>query len=551
MKKIPSLSVSFLNLKIHKDAMLRTLTFIALLVFLSPSVSFAQEGESAAEPQEEKVIASGNMQRADNLFFDENYKEARLEYELVLEKRPEDTRVNYNLGLCYLNSDYEKVKAIPYFEKVVFYDDEAATVHYLMGKAYQADMRFDRAIEQFNLFIEYSSAGDDFTIEDAEVEIEYCENAYQLIKFPKSCTYENLGEHINSPYPDYFPYVTIDESFLVYTSKRDDGSKKLPDGTFASNIYYSNVVDGDYSDGVHMPGAANDPGESEVVIGMALDGKNMLLMKGLERITGDIFEAEFANGSLENVAKLGERINSPKSREIAASYGEDRNSIFFVSDREGGYGGTDIWIVKKLPTGVWGKPYNAGDGVNTERDEDFPNLSPDGKSLFFSSKGHFSMGGFDIFESKWDLDSNKFSAPRNLGYPVNSVDDDMNYRQSMSGRYGYISALRPEGFGDYDIYRLTIADVDPEFSVLRGVLSTDNGSLDNSAITVNGVRGTEFLGTYTPNQSSQRFVVILPPGEFDVLVTADGKKPVAFEVKILGKSSFQPEIVRDINMEDE
>ena len=324
--------------------MLRQLTALLTMSLLLSNLALGQNEDETDAPEEvfmtdiieKKIIPTGNIQRADRLFFDENYKEALDEYLLVLERDPEDIKVNYNAGLCLLNSDYDKIKSLPYFQKVVFYDDEAATVYYLIGKAYQSDMRFDRAIENFNKYIEYYSSIDEFSVEEAEIEIEYCENAYQLIKFPRECVYENLGEHINSPYPDYFPFVTMDESFVVFTSKRDDGSTKLPDGTFSNNIYYSKVENGEYTDAVHMPEADNKPSESEVVIGMANDGKNMLLMKGEEGISGDIYEADFANDQLENLVPLGPRINSEDSREIAATYGTDRDPVYFGSDRDGG-----------------------------------------------------------------------------------------------------------------------------------------------------------------------------------------------------------------------
>lgn len=527
---------------------------VILLLFLTPTLLLAQEdnGDAIADADAEEVQPSGDEGRADRLFFNENYKEALREYLMVLEEKPEDTKINYNTGLCYLNSDFEKIKAVPFFEKVVFYDEEAATVYYLIGKAYQSDLQFDRAIDMFNRYIEYYSIGAEFSVEEAEMEIEYCENAYELMKFPVSCTYENLGPEINSEYPDYFPFVTIDESFLVYTTKRDDGSEKLPDGTYSSNIYYTKVVDGEYAPAIHMPGADNEPGESEVVVGMSLDGTGVLLMKGLESVSGDIYEADFSSDHLENLDALSDKVNS-RWREIAATYGQDRNTIYFVSDRPGGYGGTDIWVVKKLPTLKWGVPFNAGPHINTERDEDFPNLSPDGQFLYFSSKGHFSMGGYDIFRAKWDSDSNMFVGPRNLGYPVNSVDDDMNYRVSKSGRYGYISALREDGYGDYDIYRLTISEIDAEISVLRGVLSSTNEGipLEGASITVSDLASGELYGIYAPNPSSMRYVVALEPGEYDVLITAEGFEPASFEVKILGKSSFQSEIIRDLKLNPE
>ncbi|MEX2596749.1 MAG: hypothetical protein WEC59_07450 [Salibacteraceae bacterium] len=516
---------------------------LALLLFIFVAVI------TSAHAQEEEEVFQADESTADEYFFNENYSAALTHYISLLEEDPENLKYNYNTGLCYLNSDFEKIKSIPYFEKVVFYDEEASTVYFLMGKAYQSDFQFDRAIDMFNNFIEFYSMGGEFLVEDAETEIEYCENAYELTKFPKEVLYENLGPQINSSFPDYFPFVTIDESFIAYTSKRDDGSKKLPDGTFASNIYYSRVAEGEYTGAMPMPGADNDPAESEVVVGMSGTGDKLLLMKGLEGISGDILEGEFDGERLGNIKELDKKINS-KFREIAATYANDgTNTIYFVSDRPGGYGGTDIWVIKKLPTGAWGVPFNAGPDINTERDEDFPNVSPDGNYLFFSSKGHFSMGGFDIFKAKWNIDSTRFMNPRNLGYPINSVDDDMNYRLSRSGRYGYMSALREDGYGDYDIYRITIKEVESEYSVLRGTITSADPNFDVSSadITVTDFETGDLFGVYTPNPNSMRYVIILPPGEFEVLVDSPGFEPVSFEVKILGKSSFQPEI--DHNLE--
>lgn len=520
---------------------MRKLTLYLTLLFLSSTFyAVAQEESAGFTPSESQ---------ADEFFFNENYKEALRHYSELLIEDPENLKYNYNAGLCYLNSDFEKIKSIPFFEKVIFYEEEASTVYYLMGKAYQSDFQFDRAIDMFNNFIQFYSLGAEFSVEDAETEIEYCENAYELMKFPKEVKWENLGPQINSPYPDYFPFVNLDESFIAYTSKRDDGSQKLPDGTYASNIYYTRVVEGEFAPAIPVPGADNDPAESEVIIGMSGSGDRMLLMKGLESISGDIYEGEFTDDRLQNIQALDKQVNS-KFREIAATYSSDGNTIYFVSDRPGGYGGTDIWIIKRLPTGKWGVPFNAGADINTERDEDFPNVSPDGEYLFFSSKGHFSMGGFDIFKAKWDADSNRYLNPRNLGYPINSVDDDMNYRLSRTGRYGYISALREDGYGDYDIYRITIKEVESEYSVLRGIISSADRGLEVSGadITVTNLEDGELFGVYTPNPNTMRYVIILPPGEFEVYVDSPGFEPVSFEVKILGKSSFQPEIQQDLQL---
>lgn len=546
--------MAFLNLSTQIQPM-RT-TFLLLLFITAASITgFTQTDTvdtNSAEDElitDRKAISRGSEDKADRLFFDENYEDALEEYLLLLQSRPEDTKLNFNAGLCYLNSDFEKIKAIPHFERVIFYEPEESNVFYLMGKAYQFDYQFDRAIDMFNRALQfYSSQSTDFTEEDAEREIEYCENAYELMKFPVGCTFENLGKNINSEYPDYFPFVTVDEQFMVFTTKRDDGSSIMPDGTYASNIYYSRVQDGEFGSAVKMPGADNDPQESEVVVGMSGEGKTMLLMKGIQNVSGDIYIADFEDDQLQNIEEATEQINS-RFLELAASINADGDVIYFVSDRPGGYGGTDIWATKKLPTGAWGVPFNLGPEVNTELDEDFPNVSPDGQSLYFSSKGHFSMGGFDIFKAKFNSDSNRFEAPRNIGYPINSVDDDMNYRVSRTGRYGYMSALREDGYGDYDIYRVTINEVEAEYTVIKGIVSSSDprNEVEDVLITVTELNG-ELVGYYYPNPANMRYVIILPPGEFDVTVTADGFESVAFEVKVLGKSSFKSEIDRDLSL---
>lgn len=510
-----------------------------VLIFALSATALAQE------PTEEE---KATIAQADEYFFNRNYKAARELYTKLLEKYPEDTKVNYNLGLCYLNSDFEKIESVPYFQKVLFYEPEEPNLYYLIGKAYQYDHQFDRAIDMFNSFKEYYGSYADFTLQDADDQIMYCENAYQLLKFPVNCTYENLGPSINSKYPDYFPFVTTDERFLMFNTKRDDGSSLQRDGTYASNIYFTKVVDGEFAPAVPVPGPVNKPAGNEVVIGMSGDGSKVLLMEGLDGVSGDILEADFVNGELTAPTVFSDRINT-KYREIAASISADGNTIYFTSDRPDGYGGTDIWVTKKLPTGAWGVPFNLGPHVNTEFDEDFPNISPDGEHLYFSSKGHFSMGGYDIFKSKWNADSNRFDNPRNIGYPINSVGDDMNYRASRTGRYGYISALRPEGFGDYDIYRLTINEVEPEFSVIKGVVSSADPKMevDAPSITVTNIQTGE-IGLYAPNPRTMRYIIILAPGEYEVIIEADGFQAMSYEVKVLGKSSFQAEVDQDVVM---
>jgi len=192
---------------------------------------------------------------------------------------------------------------------------------------------------------------------------------------------------------------------------------------------------------------------------------------------------------------------------------------------------------------------NAGKGVNTPFDEDFPNISPDGKVLYFSSKGHTSMGGYDIFKSNFDEKNNTFLSPKNIGYPINTTDDDMNFRISKNGKYGYIASAKAGGYGDLDIYRVTFNDVESDYSVVIGGLSSKDGSEINYAdafISVNDNITKQLVGNYLPNPATGRFVVILPPGKYQMNIEVPGYRMITKNIEVFDKSSYQAEINMNI-----
>ncbi len=271
---------------------------------------------------------------------------------------------------------------------------------------------------------------------------------------------------------------------------------------------------------------------------------------------GDIYiTSTDKNRSFKTAEKLEENINSSKAEEIAACISVDGNTLYFASTREGGFGGTDLYFSKKLPNGTWGPAQNLGKEINTPFDEDFPNLSADGKVLYFSSNGHTTMGGYDIFKAELNTATNQFTNPKNIGYPINTPEDNYNFRVSSNGRYGYISALRDGGLGDLDIYRVTFNEIEPEYSVMNGnVASADSTQKLNYAdvfITVTDTKTQEIVGNYLPNPNSGRYVMVLSPGTYEVSIEANGFVPVTEKVTILDKSSFKFEISKDISLKPE
>jgi WD40-like Beta Propeller Repeat len=505
---------------------------------------------SFAQTQPKKKQAVGDSKAADESFRSGNFEAALDEYLILVKKDPASEKYNYRIGVCYINTDIDKAKAIPYLEKIrQTGSEEEAT--YLLARAYQYSLRFQDAI---TLFEEYKHAGKGSSAnrKDADLQVQYCINAKELVKFPVNVSFENLGKNINSEYPDYFPFVPSDESFIIFNTKRPEpGGAPNPDGSWGANIYFSKVKEGEFAKAKPLGRVINSQAGDEEAVGLSGSGDFLLVYFDNMQGSGDIYlsKADKSRNFKEPVL-LDDEINSLQGQEIAASITADGNVIFFASTRSGGLGGSDLYVCRRLPNGKWGPAQNLGDEINTPQNEDFPNISPDGQTLYFSSMGHTSMGGYDIFAAKWDESQKKFRDAKNIGFPINTPEDDMNFRVSATGKYGYLSARRKEGFGDMDIYRVNFLDVEPEYTVILGkaVSASPAKPVDSAhvSISVTQMNSPVEFGNYLPNPNTGRYIMILPPGKFTISVSVPGYRPYSETVQIFDKSSFKALIEKNI-----
>ncbi|MFZ5552379.1 MAG: hypothetical protein ACOZCO_04630 [Bacteroidota bacterium] len=491
-----------------------------------------------------------DKKKAASLFEAGDFEAAMEEYQLLLDKEPENSMYSYRLGICYLNTNLDKTRAIPYLEKAVAAADADPNSLYLLGRAYHFSYKFDKAIECFNKF-QKGGKGTPENLQDAAKQIEYCQNALELMKFPVNVKFENLGSGVNSKYPDYYPFVPLDESFLLFTSRRNDGSNARPNGSFYSNVYISKTVKGKFE--IAKPvSALNTKEEDEAIVGLSNSGQVAILYTENLEGAGDLFSVQKSADGFSGKVLLDKEINT-KYEEIAASISADSNEIYFASNMPDGFGGIDIYVSRKLPNGKWSTAQNLGPSVNTPMDEDFPSISPDGKTLFFSSKGHAGMGGYDIFKAEFDNEKMRFMQVRNVGFPINTPEDDMNLRMDESGKYGYISALRSEGLGDLDIYRVNFLDNEPRYTLYTGTIKTTDAAkpIDGISILISDAELGELYGEYLPNPNSMRYVIILPPGKFRLDVEAEGFKSHMEVIEVLDKNEYRFEIKKDIQLEPE
>ena len=483
---------------------------------------------------------------AKKMFNDGNYFQALDEYDLLLQTDSSNKEWLHHLAVCYLNTNGDKSRAVPLLEKLLLEVNPKPVILYLMGRAYHYDYNFTSAIEYLEMYIR-SSSTNKALISSCNEHIEYCINAKELMKYPVDVSFENLGKNINSSFDDYYPFVNEDESYIQFNSKRNEFSIEETSGQFKSNVYISNVSLGKYQKAKLLSKKVNSEAEVEEIVGMNSTGSQSIIYKEDFILGGELFLAEFNQKSITGIRRLGQTINS-KHAEIAACISDDNQKLFFASDRPGGYGGVDLYLCQRLPNGKWSEPNNLGPYVNTNMDEDFPSISADGKTLYFSSKGHSSMGGYDIFKAKWDVKKNKFSFIQNMGYPINTPEDNLNFRLASDDRFAYVSAVRKEGFGGLDIYRIKFNSVEPKYSVIKGLVSTDKVTDSRVDISITDADTYEIYGEYTPNDITNRYIIILPPGKYFIDIDAEGFNSISEEIEIFDKTSFKPEINKNIHL---
>lgn len=481
----------------------------------------------------------------DEHFRYKNYLAAIKSLEKFLKKEPNNPDYNYKMGICYLNTNIDKTAAIPYLEKANKAAKVTPDMVLNLGRAYQHGLRFDDAIKAFT---KYKTMVGEKEKAEADRYIEQCNLGKEMIKYPLDVTFENLGPNINSEFPDYYPFVPPDESFFVFTSRRKGGTSVMEyDGYYSSDIFISHEVNGQFDKAKNI-GPQINTGLDEEVVGISIDGNKIFVYIDHIKEVGEIYLAERKGKNFGARVKLGKAVNS-ESLETSATMNTEGDVLFFASNRPGGLGGTDIWMSRKLPNGDWGEPQNLGPSVNTPYNEDFPNMLPDGKTLYFASQGHKGLGGYDIFSSIYDAEKNTWTKPRNIGYPINNPADNMTIFFSQNMKYAYVSDVREGGLGDMDIYRVNFNNRDDRQTIVKGVIASADGikAVKDASVSLIELSSQDEFGSYTPN-SKNKYVMAIPPGKYKVVITADGFNTYTEDITILGKKSFQELINKDFKL---
>ncbi len=457
---------------------------------------------------------------AESFFLFEEYAEALPLYLQIHRQDPDNDNVNFKIGVCFVNSPYEKDKSIHYLElaakdisqkyKVNSFKERSAPPEALfyLGTAYRINNQLDKAKDCYTKFLNVLDP-EVFDTALVKGQIAACDAAAALMKKPIDFDRQDLSPEINTRFAESHPVLSGDETKMAYTEELQ----------FYDAIFFTEKVNGKWSTPRNIVPELGVDGDVYPT-SLSYDGTEMFIYRN-DQFIGNLYHSKLVKGKWTPLQKLNENINT-KYWESHASMTRDGKSLYFSSNRKEGYGGLDIYRSNRQANGNWGPAVNLGPSINTAYNDDTPFITGDGSRLYFSSYGHYNMGGYDNFVSKRKSDGS-WAEPVNLGYPLNTTDDDQFLFPIKDGQVAYYSRYSPGGQGRFDIYRYEIysADFPREFPI-TGLLKYMGEAADSSLVTISVVNtlSGDTVATLNPNNAGD-FHFSVPAGRYNMIVNSD------------------------------
>ncbi len=486
------------------------------------------------------------------IFNDENYRGALKIYRDLYKSNPEHAMLNLRMGQCYTELKMMD-SALIHLKKAVELDSTIKKeANLLLGQAYHYKGEIDKALDYFYKYkskLSPKQAEKDYV----NVLIQQCLTAKDLMSKPVQIKVENLGPSINSVYVDACPSITADGKTLIFTSRRLEnvgGKYDYEAECYYDDIYISkwNEIKKDWEPAVNIGSPINTE-HHDANTSISPDGNTIFIYKNIPGITqsGDIYySTKGPNGEWTEPKPIINKYINTSYFESSACVTADGNTMFFVSEREkDGYGHGDIYMVKREGNS-WGIPVNLGPTINTPYDEIGVYIHPDGKTLFFSSNGHNTMGGHDIFMSYFE--NEKWSTPINLGYPINTTRDEIHFVLSTDKHTAYISSNRFGSIGEYDIFKIDMSEyfktnkdipthvaqaiTGNTLTIMKGKVSDNNdGKPIKSTLTFKDIVDNQTFVTES-NENGEYFITLPSDKRYEVSIKADGYKPFQLKFKV-------------------
>lgn len=469
------------------------------------------------------------MYRASGYFDVGNYSAALPLFVEAIEKGENHSSSLYRAGYCYMEEKEiaDRIKAISYFERSMNAsgsENLPDEIYLKLGSAYLLNEETFKALDTFRKFSEES--------DEKKRLISMANNAVYFLQNKRDIEIKDFGEPINSEFTEYSPVVSADESVLAYTHLIPEGK------SFVEEIKY---VSRDQSGNWSFPVALDISTRGNAgTAGISADGQKLIIFIGSGNNTGDLYTIDKAALGWNSPISMGNHVNS-RYLESTASVTPDDKVIYFASNRPGGYGGVDIYKVEKDENGRWSTPQNLGSDINTPYDDGSPFIHPDKKTLFFTSEGHNTMGGKDIFKA--ELVQGKWRKPENMGYPINTTANDNYFTLTADGSRGYFSSDRLGGLGGQDIYYFDMPEGEANIplTMVKGrILAGENLEPVPTQIKVVDVELSSKIDyVYNPNKETGEYLIIFPPGKsYDIIIESEGFLPYTLNINIPNQDYF-------------
>jgi len=398
---------------------------------------------AAQDPRADRLF-----EKAEQAYGRRDYTQAIRHIEDVIKQYPAYLNAYLLKGDIYYDLKMQDLAAEAYSKAISIDSVSFPPVYYILAGLQFEMERFEEAKRNYMIYLGFHPKSQT-EIQKAERNIYLCEVRSELKKHPVPFNPVNLGPHVNSDGYEYINSVSLDEEILLFTRKGLGPNDH-------ESFYHSGKVSGNWRPSQPMDPPVNSPGNQGALC-LSPDGM-LLFMTCCSRRdsygTCDLYVSRRRGTLWSEPLNLGETINST-AWDSQPCLSSDGRTLYFVSTRRGGHGGSDIWKSTLLPSNEWSLPENLGDTINTSANEMAPFIHQDGKTLYFSSAGHPGMGGADLFMSRLSANGT-WSKPMNLGYPVNTKNDEINLIINAGGDAAYISSAKEGGYGNTDIYRFEL-----------------------------------------------------------------------------------------------
>ncbi len=461
------------------------------------------------------------------LYEEKNYLLAYPTFENLLNQHPKESYLKYACGICALSRSDKHHKAYEYLSELYAKNKKIENIKYDLARA----AHYTNHLDEAEALIKEYLAPSKMNLDDKKNGLllqRYISNAKYHVSKPTNAKIINMGKPLNSSDEEYVPAINATEDLMVFTYKgvKSKGGKMNsfltpdPQGAYTEDLYFSKKEKGKFT--APEPLEEINTTAHDACVSLSLDGQILYFYRNTADDHGDLYQVQVSGQGFSKPKKLKGYVNS-YAYEGHCSLSPDGNTLYFTSDRSGGYGGIDIYKATLLPDSTWGNIVNLGDSVNTPYDEDAPFIHPDGRSLFYSSKGRNSMGGYDIFRSTMNAKDSTFKNVQHLGYPINSTDDDIYFVVAANGERAYYSSAKQDGQGLKDIYM-----IDTKFEGLKPALMLVKGTTKRKNIPVGSKNEIKIISqsgkiykVFTSNSSTGEFMVSVPAGEKYKIVFKD------------------------------